>query len=262
MISSINLDKLKNDIETPSITKEAIKIVQEKGFLSSGQFLRQMSTIDILGMISSSHVLLQDIETACKTGVLVLGSIPEAFVDMVEVLSIGEGLDGTNNLKVLYPRIKIFMLFLTIEQLVRLGMPVKVNYDQMRLDEIPSGTPILEISPACSKEDKLKYKSRIDKINKDLEEITSSKSNSPFSGVMSEKLSEEKLEFAGSVGVTEDMTEEEIRHKILGALKKLRVAETEQKEEEVEIKKLGFFDKISKFFTRQAKSKPDIRRKK
>lgn len=176
MSTVINLDRILEDREAPAFIKEAARKILKTGMLSVGEFIKDLSTVDMVSAIGMAECLFDDMlksQALVGTGEkLQLDAISDAYLLLVEVLSVGEGLDISELARVLTPRLNRLKVFLKIEQIHRSTPVTKIHYDQMSLDYLPdSKVKIIELDtslPGYSRLEPMMVKlisEEIDKMN-------------------------------------------------------------------------------------------------
>jgi hypothetical protein len=129
----LNLDSVLQSVETPAFVKEAVRELKKKGGLTVGNFVQTMSTVDIDSALDCCEIMFQKLQGA--KGPVFLDASAEGFLILAEVLSIGEGLDLTEDMKVLSSRLNNLKIYLTVESMKRQKLPFTVLYENMSLGE-------------------------------------------------------------------------------------------------------------------------------
>jgi hypothetical protein len=135
MTHLLNLEKAKNLPDFPSFAKDVINSLEKNGALSIGGWLRTVPTLDLVAISAANKAAM----TISPDGNPKLGDLPQSAghfaLLLVDLFSIGEGLDIAQSSLAVTTRFRIFDSYICMELLKRKGFDIRPVYENLSLND-------------------------------------------------------------------------------------------------------------------------------
>lgn len=130
----ILLDKLAGRFEIPAYLKQLIRKAQKNTHVTTGEWLKETSTADLISAHYSARKILPSPKQEQSQGEDP-GDVGLAFVYLVDVLSLAEGMEVSRNVGVATKRYNNLSTLISAELLKRRKFNLEINYGKITLDE-------------------------------------------------------------------------------------------------------------------------------